>query len=326
MESTSDSGNKLALAPAIRRHFGVVRRNSHNLSNGKSLSKVKVTQDSAVDATLSRQLAESIKTVAKRVNAINTSFEEIKQTINDPLLNQGEAQNTGLVVEWSDLEKDFNTTLQTSSKVAKGAGAVIRDFLLVVMPYLMDDTDIKSKQKELGDYREELDRGGKLAFNFVSNFKDISRRVHGFKKHWGSHSAETIEKLATEIEELENSLSQANALLMQKVELKTLKKTIKAQGESARQVNKHSDGIQKGTVDLVTVWNFIYDDLNTIVSQLRLTERGDSQDLFRKRLSALDVQYRDLWNSLQTYSSATDPGSSSGKPSFFVKIFRQLGM
>ncbi|KLO13441.1 hypothetical protein SCHPADRAFT_361676 [Schizopora paradoxa] len=205
METTS--GNSQAVVPTIRR-FQAGRRRTYN-GDDKSLAKVKVTRDSAVDAALSRQLAESIKTVSKRVNAVNSSFEEIKHTISDPLLNQDICKNEGLVAEWGGLEEDFNTTLQSSSKVASGAGALIRDFLLVVMPYLMDDTDIKRKQKELGEYRAELDQGGDLAFNFVSNFKDISRRVQGFKKHWGSHTADVIEKLATEINELEESMSQA---------------------------------------------------------------------------------------------------------------------
>ncbi len=50
---------------------------------------------------------------------------------------------------------------------------------------------------------QELDRGGNLAFEFVSNFKEIARRVQGFKRHWGSHTADIIDKLATELQELE---------------------------------------------------------------------------------------------------------------------------
>ena len=186
METTS--GSRQVTVPSIRRHFQVCRRQTYDEDDSKLPAKVKVTKDSAVDAALSKQLAESIKAVSKRVNAINSSFEEIKQTISDPILNQDICENAGLVTEWGGLEKvceqcgarftrkadqffskDFNFTLQSSSKVASGAGALIRgavignfltvahrrspDFLLVVMPYLMDDTDIKRKQKELGEYR-----------------------------------------------------------------------------------------------------------------------------------------------------------------------------
>ncbi len=92
------------------------------------------------------------------------------------------------------------------------------------MPFLLDDSDIKAKQRELKLYRlvstfasaewnfhlivdeQSIEKGGDVAFTFVGNLKDVCRRVGDFQYHWSDHTKGAYLSLEAQVKDLESTI------------------------------------------------------------------------------------------------------------------------
>ncbi|KLO13477.1 hypothetical protein SCHPADRAFT_940391 [Schizopora paradoxa] len=178
-------------------------------------SMVKALQSHGVNPALSKELARSINAVSRNVKLAVSSFDTVRRIISDPSLklesclqvpNKVDNQLVKLQGEWSQIQVDFMEILKMSSKVAMSAATMIEDFVRNIMPFLLDDSDIRAKQAELKVYRLSIEKGGDVAFTFVGNLKDICRRVGDFKYLWSDHTKGAYLSLESQVKDLESTI------------------------------------------------------------------------------------------------------------------------
>jgi len=306
---------------------------------------------SCVDPALGKDLARSIKTVSKKVDAAYSSFSAVKRIINDPTLDLCKVDQ--FREEWGVIEEEFKCTLFDSSKVAGEAAAILYDFVSTIIPYLLLDSDMEIKQEELTSYRKNLSEGSRTAFRFSHGLRDISMRASNFEKDWSQHSSSVgselrsiIAQLERDIRELEDSLSEAEKKLMSEMRearfpssdtlskqernslIKNKRTMIRKsslatskQTQSEQHVTKHAVVIQDKADDLVVVWNLILENVNLIESHIKITANGRSPDLFRQRVEKLAGQYETLMVNLKSYSSAI---GRTGRPNLWRALITML--
>jgi len=308
-----------------------------------------------VDAVLNRNLTQSIAVVERQVNSVRSTFSTVSQIINDEGLEIcGDIIDRASVLkEWRNINDSLEIVLVNSRDVANSGANLIRDFLATVIPYLLSDSDLKEKQRELGEYRETLKEGGECADLFANNFHEISCRVMEFKQKWATHSKETMKRLCTELERLGSDLTAAaesidqtkqtfTSVLAQKRHdtrneaqrettkllrrvVKDTKKAFKIQKKSETKVAKYAVEIREKTGDLVVVWNFIHDDIGIIEGQIRISEKGHSTRVFKERIEYLAVQYVHLMDSLQNYAKALSLAGKGPAPALpTISLWRRL--
>ncbi|KLO13464.1 hypothetical protein SCHPADRAFT_904186 [Schizopora paradoxa] len=318
------------------------------IGNKSSSSTVSITPSTCVDPALGKELAKSIKTVSKKVDAAYSSFSTVKKIINDPSLDLCKVDEYRK--EWENIEERFRDTLFDSSRVAGSAAATLFDFVSTIIPYLLSDSDMLIKQEELHSYRKNLSEGSRTAFRFSHGLREISMRASNFEKDWSQHSSSTslelqcvIAQLEQDIRELEASLSEAEKSIMSEMKearfsmskqernalIKNKKSAIRKsslasskQAQSEQQVTKHAGVIQDKADDLMGVWNMILENVNLIESHIKITENGKSPDLFVQRVQKLAGQYESLMVNLKSYSSAT---GRTGRPNLWralITIFK----
>ncbi|KLO13447.1 hypothetical protein SCHPADRAFT_904176 [Schizopora paradoxa] len=177
-----------------------------------SYTSLTVYNSSGVDPELNKSLTKAITTVDRRVDSAVTSFRKVHRAIIDPkiALCLESPGGKALLREWQEIEMAFENDLRTSGNVAQQGALMIDDFLSILMPYLVSDTSVAEKRRELNGYRESLKKGEKCAGVFASNFRETSNRVLDFRCKWVAHAKESNAYLCSEIDKLHSDIIAAS--------------------------------------------------------------------------------------------------------------------
>jgi len=207
----------------------------------------------------------------------------VQRIISDPALRAPGNREQGLTklqTEWSTIQKDFVEILRMSSKVAMGAATMIEDFVRNIMPFLLDDSDIKAKQRELKVYRLGIEKGGDVAFTFVGNLKDVCRRVGDFQYHWSDHTKGAYLSLEAQVKDLESTIREIEeSTTKAKRILKELKSSQAVKPPPARSGPSRKNSRPPSQKDLKEEIKTNSQDLKEVSEKIKASEQASEKQI-----------------------------------------------
>ncbi|KLO13435.1 hypothetical protein SCHPADRAFT_904158 [Schizopora paradoxa] len=172
-----------------------------------SLSMRKALTSRTPEDELTKDLTESLKTVAQRVSSVRKSFRKIEKLVSES--SKTVPAISKLVSEWGEISQEYDTIIKESRDVACEGAEVIHDFLKYMVPFLTNDNEsLSDRQAEIKSYLETMKDGRGQARRISDALRAVSNRVEDFKAQWAKCTEGALNDIANRLSALQDEIDE----------------------------------------------------------------------------------------------------------------------